>query len=437
VRCSHYPQSPAFLDACDELGLMVWEETPGWGYIGDESWQDLVVDNVRDMVRRDRNRPSVVIWGVRVNESRNEQPLYQRTTALAKSLDGTRPTSGSMTNFRNWQQEWHEDVFAMDDYHSASDGSVGILPPLPGVPYMLSETVGQYSYGASGFNNKYRRAGDLTLQTQQALFHAQAHDRAASFPQCAGAIAWCAFDYASLMNDYAGVKCPGIADIFRIPKLGASFYRSQVEPKKKPVIEPNFYWDFGPATPNGPGSHVSIFSNCDRLVLHIDGREHAVVHPDTRAFPHLKYPPFFADLELAGSSRPELRIDGYLEDQCVLSRSFSSDPFADRLSLKVDDAELVADGSDATRLSFQVTDKFGAARPLAQGEIHFHIQGPGAIVGDDTFPLKDSGGAGAVWIKGTPGATGQIEIEATHRSLGRYTANIQLRPAVLPGEWGT
>ena len=73
-----------------------------------------------------------------------------------------------MTGFGNWQQEWHEDVFAMDDYHSAPDGTVGIYPPLPGIPYMLSETVGQYSYGASGFNNKYRRAGDLALQTKQA-----------------------------------------------------------------------------------------------------------------------------------------------------------------------------------------------------------------------------------------------------------------------------
>src|ERR1039458_6210439 len=81
VRCSHYPQSPAFLDACDELGLMVWEETPGWGYLGDENWKGVVVDNVRDMVRRDRNRPSIIIWGVRVNESRNDQALYQRTTA--------------------------------------------------------------------------------------------------------------------------------------------------------------------------------------------------------------------------------------------------------------------------------------------------------------------------------------------------------------------
>jgi beta-galactosidase len=429
VRCSHYPQSPAFLDACDELGLMVWEETPGWGYIGDEHWEDMVVENVRDMVRRDRNRPSIVIWGVRVNESRNDQPLYRRTTALAKSLDGTRPTSGSMTNFRNWQQEWHQDVFAMDDYHSAPDGTVGIYPPLPGVPYMLSETVGQYSYGAKGFNNKYRRAGDLALQTQQALLHAQAHDRAAAYPRCAGVIAWCAFDYASLMNDYAGVKCPGVADTFRIPKLGASFYRSQVDPRDKPVIEPNFHWDFGAASPNGPGSHASIFSNCDRLELQINGRPHAIVHPDRTAFPHLKYPPSFADLELDGSTHPELRIDGYLGDRLVLSRPFSSDPSADRLSLKLDDAELTGDGSDATRLSFAVTDKFGAPRPFVQGQIHFRIEDPGVIVGDNPFQLEDSGGAGAVWIKAAPGATGHLAIEVTHTSLGSHKLSIQLRPA--------
>jgi beta-galactosidase len=432
VRCSHYPQSPAFLDACDELGLMVWEETPGWGYLGDEHWQDIVVDNVRDMVRRDRNRPSIVIWGVRVNESRNDQSLYQRTTALAKSLDGTRACSGSMTGFGNWQQDWHEDVFAMDDYHSAPDGTVGIFPPLPGIPYMLSETVGQYSYGASGFSNKYRRAGDLALQTKQALFHAQAHDRAAAYSRCAGAIAWCAFDYASLMNDYAGIKCPGIADVFRLPKLGASFYRSQIDPAARPVVEPNFYWDFGTASPNGPGLHVAIFSNCDRLELQINGRKHAVVHCDRAAFPHLKYPPFFADLELDGSGKPELRIDGYVGDRLVLSRSFSSDPSTDRLSLKVDDTELTGDGSDATRLTFMVTDKFGARRPFVQGEIAFQIHGPGIIVGDNPFQLEDTGGSGAVWIKAAPGGVGKIRIEAAHSLLGRQTVEIEIRAVARP-----
>jgi beta-galactosidase len=227
VRCSHYPQSETFLDACDEVGLLVWEETPGWQYTGDSAWQNMVVRDVENMIRRDRNHPAIIIWGVRINESNNMPALYARTTAAAKALDDSRPTSGSMTpdSEKSWKQKWHEDVFAFDDYHSAPDGSVGIRKPLPGVPYMLAETVGQFSYGKkNAFSNKYRRAGDLTLQMQQALFHAQAHNQAAAYPRMACVIAWCAFDYASLINDYHGVKCPGVADVFRIPKLGASFY---------------------------------------------------------------------------------------------------------------------------------------------------------------------------------------------------------------------
>jgi beta-galactosidase len=189
VRCSHYPQAEAFLEACDELGLMVWEETPGWGYVGDDAFQDLVVQNVGDMIRRDRNHASIVIWGVRVNESADVQPLYRRTTALAKSLDDSRPDSGSMTHSTNWETDWHEDVFAMDDYHQSPDGTVQILPPLPGVPYMLAETVGQRTYTVKGFDNVYRRAGDIATQYKQAIYHAQAHDRALAYSRFCGVIA--------------------------------------------------------------------------------------------------------------------------------------------------------------------------------------------------------------------------------------------------------
>jgi beta-galactosidase len=295
---------------------------------------------------------------------------------------------------------------------------------------MLSETVGQYSYGASSFNNKYRRAGDLALQTKQAIFHAQAHDRAAAYPRCIGAIAWCAFDYASLMNGYAGVKCPGIADVFRVPKLGASFCRSQTDPKNRPMIEPNLYWDFGPSSPRGPGPHASTFSNCKRLELRVDGRKHATIHPDANAFPHLKYQPFFADLDLDGSSNPELRIDGFLGDRLVLSRSFSSDRSTDRLSLKPDDFELEGNGADATRLGFEVTDRFGALSPFVQGEIVFQIHGPGVIVGNNPFQLGDSAGSGAVWIKAAPGGAGMVRIEASHALLGRQTVAIEVRTAL-------
>ena len=431
VRCSHYPQSEAFLDACDELGLMVWQEPPGWQYIGDESWQDLAVRDVEAMIRRDRNHAAIVIWGVRINESRNDAELYRRTRELAKSLDDSRPTSGTMTpdSRKNWQQEWHQDVFAFDDYHAAPDRSVGILDPVEGYPYMIAETVGQFNYGAGkGFNMRYRRAGDVVQQTSQALYHAQAHSRVADHKRIAGTIAWCAFDYASLMNDYDGIKCPGIADVFRLPKLGASFYLAQVDPTVRPVIEPDFYWDFGPQTPTGPGEHAAIFSNCERLELFIDGKRHAALKPDRTDFANLKFPPFFADLKLDGAAHPELRIDGYFGDKRLLSRTFSSDPAADRLWLHADDAELVSDGSDATRLVFAVVDKFGAPRAFAGGEVSLDLEGPGTIVGDNPFPLEANGGAGAVYIRTMPERAGTIRVTARHSSLGANSVEIRVGP---------
>ncbi|MBS1855615.1 MAG: glycoside hydrolase family 2 protein [Acidobacteria bacterium] len=428
VRCSHYPQSEAFLDACDELGLMVWEEPPGWQYIGDDAWKELAVRDVREMILRDRNHPSVIIWGVRINESPNDPPLYRRTREAAHALDDSRPTSGSMTAAST--QGWSQDVFAFDDYHAAPDHTVGIHPPLPGVPFMFAETVGQYNYATGrGFGARYRRAADVPLQVAQAIRHAQAHDRAAAFARCAGVIAWCAFDYGSLMNSYRGVKCPGVADVFRIPKLGASFYQGQGDPKVRPAIVPNFYWEFGPATPRGPGKGAAIFSNCERLELFVDGRRLAELHPDRAGYPNLEHPPFFCDLDLDGAGNPELRIDGYAGGKLVISKLLSSDHAHDRLILGADDAAIAAGGSDATRVFFHAADRYGAVRPFAGGDVTLAISGPGAIVGDTVLHLADTGGVGAVWVRGLPRKTGEIVITAAHSSLGQKSVRIRVTAA--------
>jgi beta-galactosidase len=427
VRCSHYPQHEAFLDACDELGLMVWEETPGWGYVGaDKEFQDQVLQNVRDMVRRDRNHASIIIWGVRVNESHNN-PLYIQTKAAAKQLDDSRPASGSMTYFGDWKTTWHEDVFSFDDYHQSPDGTVQIHPPLEGIPYMLSETVGQYTYTAPGFNNKYRRAAEPPMQYHQAIYHAQAHDRGRAYDRMCGIIAWCAFEYASPNNGYKGVKNPGVADVFRIPKLGATFYQSQISPSVRPVIAPNFYWDFGTMTPQGPGKNLAIFHNCDRLDVFVDGKLHASLEPDRKGYPHLLHGPSWVDLEMDGSHHPELRIDGFVNGHKVLSRQFSSDPAHDQFVVGIDDSEIRGDGIDATRVAFQINDKFGAPRFLGNGDVSMEVTGPGELIGDQTFSLTESGGAGAVWIKSKPNSPGAITVKLTHSTLGSKTVWVTAR----------
>jgi beta-galactosidase len=287
------------------------------------------------------------------------------------------------------------------------------------VRYLVSEAVGQFNYAqGKWFDAKYRRAGDVALQEAQALRHAQAHEEGMSFARCSGVIAWCAFDYGSLINSYDGVKCPGVADVFRIPKLGASFYRAQVDPKIRPVIEPNFYWEFGPRTPRGPGKNAAIFSNCDRLQLFIDGKQFASLQPDRVNYGHLKYPPFFCDLEIENTGAPGLRIDGYGGGALTLSKSFSPDTAKDQFLLEADDRELIGDGSDSTRLVFKVADRFGALRASAGGQVSFTLRGPGVVVGDNPFLLTDSGGAGAIWIRTTPRSSGRIAVKAAHSFLG-------------------
>ena len=86
VRTSHYPQSHYFLDRCDEIGLLVFTEIPGWQHIGDDKWKEQAVENVREMVTQDRNHPSIILGGVRINESQDDDAFYEKTNAMARGV---------------------------------------------------------------------------------------------------------------------------------------------------------------------------------------------------------------------------------------------------------------------------------------------------------------------------------------------------------------
>jgi beta-galactosidase len=428
VRCSHYPQADAFLDACDELGLMVWEELPGWHYVGDAGWQDLAVRDVTDMVRRDRSRPSVIIWGVRVNESpvnSDTAALYARTTKAARALDDARPTSGAMDQHST--AYWSEDVFAFNDYTRTSAGAAALQEPIPDLPYLITEAVGQYDYvGGTGFDQHYQRTSSAAVQARQASLHAQAHELGAGDNRYCGVIGWAGFDYQSGHGSVVGgVKYAGVCDMFRLPKLGASIYQAQVDPRLRPVIAPSFYWDFGADfTPDGPGAGAMICSNCESLQVFIGGTYRMTVTPDVSRFGHLAFPPSFADLTTDGSSLPDLRIDGFVGDQRVISRSFSADRALDQLVVAADDREIGADGSDATRVTFAVVDRYGAPRPGTGGpDVSIAVSGPGVLAGESPFALGRAGGAGAVWIRGR-GQPGRIRVTVTHPALGAREVTI-------------
>jgi beta-galactosidase len=431
VRCSHYPQSPDFLDACDELGIMVWQEPPGWQYVGDAAWQDLVLENVRDMVVRDRSRPSVILWGTRLNETANYPELYAMARNLAYELDGSRPTTGAMSAYST--EGWAEDVFGFDDYQHSADGDATLEPPLPGLPYLVSEAVG----ALDGLPH-YRWIDSGASLAVQARMHAQVHSIAQSEPGYAGLIGWAGFDYASLHGGkriWRHMKTPGVMDTFRVPKPGAAVYRSQVDPRVRPVILPVFFWDFGPGTPDGPGGNVMIATNCDRLEIYVGGRHHGTGTPARRDFPGLAHPPAFADLLVDGSGRPELRIDGYLGAQLVASMRMSADTGRDRLVLAADDASIQADGSDTTRLTFRAVDAYGNQRCPVTGLVSLSLTGPAALIGDNPFDFGIYGGVGGAFVRSRPGLAGPVKITAEHPALGRATVRMTVTPPEPGGSY--
>ena len=425
VRCSHYPQSEAFFDACDELGLMAFEEAAGWGvYIGDAEWQGYAVRDVREMVSRDRNHPSIVIWGARLNETADDVALWTKTRDAAHALDPSRQTTGAMLGGMHDTPNFVQDVFSYNDY-TRKDDQPSLLPPRTDRPYLVSEAIGTLN----GPAKYYRRTVPMADQQGQAHAHAQVHEIAGSDSRYCGLIAWSGFDYPSgTGNHWEGVKYTGVVDLFREPKLGAAIYEAQVNPAEHPVIQPAFYWDFGPKSPpQGPGKGAMICSNCERLELFVGGKPFATAKPDHARFGHLRYPPSFVDLTVDGSGRPELRIDGYVSGKRVVTRTFSADPSGDRLLVRADDRELQADGADATRVAFRAVDRYGAPRPYVTGDVTIRVAGPATLVGESPFAFEDAGGVGAVWIRSRHDDPGRVRVRVAHGELGTGETTIVVR----------
>ncbi len=405
VRTSHYPQSRHFLDACDELGLLVLEEIPGWQHIGDEAWKDISVDNVRRMIRRDWNHPSIILWGVRINESPDDHDFYTRTNKMAHQLDPTRPTGG----IRNFEQsELLEDVFTINDF--------GFPLRAPNHPlYLNTEFIG-HTYPTKTIDNTERL-------TEHTLRHARVHNQLASNPQYAGGLGWCAFDYNTHSDFGSGDRIcyHGVADIFREPKPAAGFYKSQCDPEEEIVLEPAFRWARGDESI--AFTKGVVCSNCDHLKFYIDDKLIADLDPDRSEFGNLQHPPFVLQLEPFRNAWGDLRIEGYLRDKLVIAKKYSGKGIDQQFSVLPDDTKLVADGADTTRVVLRVTDEFGAIRSLANDAIQLSVEGPCEIIGDNPFALV--GGTGAVWLRAKE-HPGKVRLTALHPTLGKREVDFEI-----------
>ena len=446
LRTSHYVQHREFIKHCDEIGLLVFTEIPGWGYIGDSTeWQEQVLADVRDMILRDYNSPSIVLWGVRINESFDHHELYSKTNALAHQLDPTRQTGGVRCHPNS---ELLEDVYTMNNFvlggslnkcPVALNGQHEITGLEQAVPYLTTESNG-HMFPTKAWDPEERRI-------EHAIRHLRVIEAAYSTQLHSGSISWCAFDYNTHHEFGAGDKIchHGVFDMYRQPKFAAWAYRSQKDPKQEIILEPLTCWALGERD-KGQLGPLWILHNCDYISLYINKKERPVngsakIFPARGIFKGLPHPPsvIWEVANVWGNSFEDAEFKGFIDGKEVFSKEFSANPVASNLQWTVDQKQLSIQRPEATRLSIQVVDQLENSLPFIFGMLCLHIKGPQVQIYADevqtTMESEDTevqkvfatirGGSTAIWLISC-GEQGRVEINAQMLGYPQLQANIEL-----------
>ena len=437
---SHYPQDPAFMDACDELGILAIVSNPGWQFMGDEVFQQRVYQNAREMIRRDRNRPCVLLWEAQLNETDNslvaaelyrivheEFPVencYAAGDHISKPVegfhgwdveysrnDGTKPL---------WIREWGDQV----DNWSDQQGSVRVDRGWGETP-MLTQTARHF-------------------EVLDDIYAKLASPLASGTARAAGADLWAGIDYYRGYHHQPFYGSP--LDLFRLPKFDYYMFQSQ-RPLKKTALGVGsgpmvFIANF--ATFQSPVT-VTVFSNCEQVRLFQNGKEVATQKPDSGF--HLPHPAFtfrltqFSELHsmlfATGVAKPgtpigNVRAEGLVGGAVVATHELRAPGVPSQVALVLDDCgvEMVADGSDWVRVYAHICDARGTTYPYGDDEVTFSVSGEGTVIGDASLlanPVRAESGIATALIRSTtrPGA---ITVEASAFGLKAAKRQFSSRP---------
>lgn len=287
VRTSHYPQSHHFIDRCDELGLLVFMEFPGWQHIGDDAWKEQAMVNLEEMITQYRNHSSIILWGVRINESQDEDAFYKKTNVLAHALDDSRQTGGVRAHKNS---HLFEDVYTYNDF--VHDGTNHGCEPKKKVTsdmtkgYLVSEYNG-HMYPTKAYDWEEHRA-------EHALRHARVLNAVAGEEDIAGSFGWCMFDYNTHKDFGSGDRIcyHGVMDMFRNPKLAALIYAAQQE--NTPVLELSSTMDIGEHPGCNRGA-TYIFSNADSVRMYKNDKFIKEYVRNDSTYKHLLHGPILVD----------------------------------------------------------------------------------------------------------------------------------------------
>ena len=422
-RTSHYPHAPATMDASDRLGLLVWEELPVNKEIGNPNeYINNVLAMAKEMIARDRNHPSVVLWGIagEVNAPHSVSKRVVASVAQAyRELDPTRPVA--MHAPRGEDIEALVDVSGLGADHETDEEH----SRYPNRSYMTAEysaaLVGRGIYGG-GANSE-----ELACERHE-KYLAEINRR----PWLAGGCIWNAFDYDGESYDAVipHVVAFGMTDIWRIPKEVFYFYQSQWN--AKPMVH-----IVGPWTWPGEEGHarvVKVYSNAPRVELFLNGR--SLGAKDDQPAANLLHPPRVWEVAYhPGVLRAVARS---ATSELMDERKTAGAPY--QILLSSDATEMRSgDTESLAYLTAVIADKDGTLVPDANLPITFTSYGPGELLpqtwlGHGTgLTWNAIGGLTRIAFRATS-RTGQAVISAYSPGLRMGRTSVKISAPGKPNE---
>jgi len=422
VRLSHYPHSKAFMDAADELGLVLIDAILGWQYFADTpAFKAQVLRTCHDLIRRDRNHASVLAWECSLNESQMPKSFVSQLNDVVHQEDPTRLSAGWLPEF---------DIYLQARQHRQKHYQT------PNKPYNVSE-YGDWEYYAQNAGLNQDAWGDLKEEErtsrqllnagearllQQARNLQEAHNDNLTTPAFADGY-WVMFDYNRGYS--ADLEASGIMNIYRLPKYSYYFFQSQRDASEQ---SPKF--DSGPMVyiasewQEKSSAQVRVFSNADEVELWLNGKLIAKKKPSQDKYStHIAHPPFEFDLK---SFKPgQLVAKGFIKDILVAEHQVTTHNVATNLKLTLDESgkEPVVGVNDVVFVYAQLFDSQGNNVPLNGESIDFEAQGDIEILHNQSS-LTEQGKA-AVLIRIGQSLTG-ASIKASSNGLNIQTELLEL-----------
>ena len=386
VRLAHYPQHPAFLDACDECGVLVYAEIASWKSARPGPWARAACRQLEAMVRRDRHHPSVILWGL-ANESRSRIAFKQMTRRL-KSLDPTRDTIYAENHLHRgirWRTLKSVDVLGvnyeverLEDARLRSRKGAVLISELSNCPRT--------------------RRGDWAAEAEQvAVVHADLA-RAEAHGGAAGYTLWCFNDYPTQRKERY-VRRPGVVDAWRLPKMLGDYLRART--LKQPVLRVIGHWTScrGEETERT----VYILTNCTRVRVECRGK--TVLEQDGE---------WFFTVRIPYSDGP-LDVVGFMDGKEVAKDSLRPYGRATRLVMKSEVTE--AKGCQTLELTVQAVDEQAEVDQDWMDPVQVETKGP---VRDHCYTpdrrVEMGAGQGRFYVRGS-GEPGESIIRVAHPEL--------------------